>query len=230
MLYSKQAARDNIRNRDGKRVFYLGKGDQLTSDARDFLSRERIEILPAQIAKQERYQLLNGGYLEEKPEHMTHLNAQVLVEKTHPRIRFRGAIDTLEAELLLCQADAPEAIRQQLGEVLALARNLIRWDVLEEPAGETKLCNRDQKELRSRSHRPPEYYGQPHFMPSATDSRLLLQVNRARCLARSAELAAVEAFTDGDGNPTRVDILRALNRMSSMLYLIMVQLKSDHKE
>ena len=230
MLYSKQAARDNIRNRNGKRVFYLGKGDQLTSDARDFLHRERIEILPAQIAKPERYQLLNGGYLEEKPEHMTHLDAQVLVEKTHPRIRFRGAIDTLEAELLLCQADAPEAIYKQLGEVLALARNLIRWDVLEEPVGETKLCGLDQQALRNRSHRPQDYYGQPHFMPSATDPKLLLQVNRARCMARSAELAAVEAFTDRDGKVCREDILRALNRMSSMLYLIMVQLKADHKE
>jgi ethanolamine utilization cobalamin adenosyltransferase len=161
---------------------------------------------------------------------MTHLDAQVLVEKTHPRIRFRGAIDTLEAELLLCQADAPEAIHKQLGEVLALARNLIRWDVLEEPAGETKLCGLDQQELRNRSHRPQDYYGQTHFMPSATDPKLLLQVNRARCLARSAELAAVEAFTDQNGKVCREDILRALNRMSSMLYLIMVQLKADHKE
>ena len=50
MLYSKDAVRDNIRNRDGKRVFYLSKGDQLTSDARDFLTRERIEILPASDA------------------------------------------------------------------------------------------------------------------------------------------------------------------------------------
>ena len=31
MLYNEEAVRANIRNRDGKRVFYLGKGDQLTS-------------------------------------------------------------------------------------------------------------------------------------------------------------------------------------------------------
>ena len=45
MLYSEEAVRANIRNRDGKRVFYLGKGDQLTSSARDWLSRERIEAV-----------------------------------------------------------------------------------------------------------------------------------------------------------------------------------------
>ena len=230
MLYHRQAVQDNIRNRDGKRVFYLGKSDQLTSDARDYLNRERIEILPAAQAKPEQYSLLGGGFLRDKPEHMTHLNAQVLVSKTHRRIRFRGAMDLLEAELLLCQADAPEAIRQQLGEVLALARNLIRGEVLEEPVREEKLWGMSQQELRNRSHRPQDYYGQPHFMPAPTDPKLLLQVNRALCLARQAELAAVEAFADRDGNPTRVDILQALNRMSSMLYLIMVQLKAGHKE
>ena len=51
MLYTEENVRDNLRNRQGKRVFYLGKGDQLTSGARDFLRRERIEILPAEQAK-----------------------------------------------------------------------------------------------------------------------------------------------------------------------------------
>ena len=101
MLYTKEAVRDNLRNREGKRVFYLGKGDQLTSEARDFLARERIEILPAAQARPDRYRLPGGGYMEEKPEHMTHLNGEYLVPKTHPRIRFRGAVDTLEAEILL---------------------------------------------------------------------------------------------------------------------------------
>ena len=40
MLHTLEAVRENLRNRDGKRVFYLGKGDSLTSGARDFLLRE----------------------------------------------------------------------------------------------------------------------------------------------------------------------------------------------
>ena len=48
MLYDRQAVQENLRNKDGKRVFYLGKGHQLTSDARDWLSRERIPILPGE--------------------------------------------------------------------------------------------------------------------------------------------------------------------------------------
>ena len=226
MLYSLEAVRASIRNREGKRVFYLGKGDQLTSQARDFLSRERIEILPADRAKPDEYRLLGGGIVTEKPEHMTHLHGNVLVPKTHPRIAFRGAVDTLEAELLLAQCVLCKPYDGQVGEILEFARRLIRCDVLDEPVGEEKLCGLTEQELRTRSHRPQEFYGQPHFMPNAGDGEALLRVNRARCAARTAELAAVEAFSEREGNPTRPDILKAMNRLSSMLYIIMVQLKA----
>ena len=222
MLCNLTAVRDNIRNRDGKRVYYLAKGDQLTSDARDYLARERIEILPASEARPQRYRLLSGGYMEDKPEHMTHLNAEILVEKTHPRILFRGAVDTLEAELLLACAAAAGEIRRQLEEALSYTRTLLRNEVLDEQVGVETLGGMDEKALRARSHRPQEYYGQPHFMPSPADGELLLQVNRARCAARAAELKAVAAFPEG-----REDLLRAFNRLSSFLYLIMIQLKKQ---
>ncbi len=227
MLYTEQNVRDNVRNRDGKRVFYLGKGDQLTSGARDFLRRERIEILPAEQAKPQQYQLLGGGFVTEKPEHLTHLNGNVLVHKTHPRIAFRGAMDTLETELMLCQLVVGPDIRKDLGEILELARRLIRCDVLDEPVPEGKLCGLTEEEQRSRSHRPQDFYGQPHFMPEYADGAAMLQLSRARCTARDAELKAVAAFSDREGNPTRVDILRAMNRMSSMLYILMIKMKKQ---
>ena len=225
MLWDEQAVRANIRNRDGKRVYYLGKGDQLTSTARDFLRRERIEILPGSQARPERYRLLSGGYAEEKPEHMTHLNGEVLVPKTHPRIRFRGRMDTLEAELILCQL-VPGAPEGALGEILDLSRKILRCDVLEEPLRQDTLCGLTQDEQRGRSHMPQDYYGQPHFMPQASDGSVIAGLNRARCFAREAELAAVEAFSNRDGNLIREDIPKALNRMSSMLYLLMIQEKA----
>ena len=226
MLYTEEAVRANIRNREGKRVFYLGKGDTLTPGARDYLSRERIEVLPAEQAKPEEYRLANGAVLREKPEHMTHLKGNLLVSKTHPRIALRGRMDSLEAELLLCQLNC-EKWRAELGEILALARNLIRWEVLDEPAPEGKLCGLTAEELRSRSHRPQDYYGQPHFMPEAADGAVILRLNRCRTAARAAELAAAAAFTDENGNCTREDILRSLNRMSSMLYILMIREKAD---
>ena len=228
MLWDEQAVRANIRNRDGKRVYYLGRGDQLTSTARDFLRRERIEILPGSQARPERYRLLSGGYAEEKPEHMTHLNGEVLVPKTHPRIRFRGKMDTLEAELILCQR-IPGAPEGALGEILDLSRKILRCDVLEEPLRQDTLCGLTQEEQRGRSHMPQDYYGQPHFMPQASDGSVIAGLNRARCFAREAELAAVEAFSNRDGNLIREDIPKALNRMSSMLYLLMIQEKAKSR-
>ncbi|MBE6975649.1 MAG: ATP-binding protein [Ruminococcaceae bacterium] len=228
MLYTEQNVKDNIRNREGKRVFFLGKGDQLTSGARDFLRRERIEIRPGESAKIEVYRLLDGSEIREKPEHMTHLHGDVLVRKTHPRIAFRGAVDMLEAELMLCQLNVPE-FRKELGEILALSRNLIRCEVLGEPVTEEKLCGLMEQEIRKRSHLPQDFYGQPHFMPEYTDGMEILLLNRCRCEARNAELAAARAFIDEDGKVTRGDILKAMNRMSSMLYLLMIRLKSGQK-
>jgi len=228
MLYTEANVKDNIRNREGKRVFYLSKDDRLTPGARDWLNRERIDILPADRAKPERFRLLTGGYTEEKPEHLTHLNAEVLVPKTHPRIRFRGCMDTLEAELILAQLAVPAPVATQLGDILAHARQLIRCDVLNEPVPDVPLCGLTESEQHSRSHRPQDFYGQPHFMPEAADGLAMARLNRARCAAREAELAAVDAFSDREGNPTRPDILRALNRMSSMLYILMIQLKAGN--
>ena len=226
MLYTEQQVKANIRNREGKRVFFLGKGDQLTPGAKDWLSRERIEVRSADQAKIETYRLLGGGYVTEKPEHMTHLHSDVLVSKTHPRIAFRGAIDALEAEIVLCQL-AAETVRKELGEILALARLLIRCEVLNEPVPEEELCGLTQDEIRKRSHFPQEFYGQPHFMPEHTDGAAILHINKCRCTARQAELAAVRAFVDDEGNVARADILKALNRMSSMLYILMIRLKKD---
>jgi len=225
MLYTERQVRDNIRNREGRRVFFLGKGDALTPGARDFLTRERIEIRSGEEAKIEEYKLLNGGFIREKPEHMTHLNGDILVSKTHRRIAFRGAMDMLEAELLLCQLEV-EQISRELGEILTLARKVLRCEVMEEPLPAGKLCGLTEAELRKHSHFPQEYYGQPHFMPEATDGGAILRLNRLRCTARQAELAAVRAFLDGEGRPTRTDILQAMNRISSMIYILMVRMKS----
>ena len=225
MLYTLQQVKANIRNREGKRVFFLGKGDTLTPGARDWLQQERIEIRSGESAKIETYRLPGGGYMTEKPEHMTHLHGDVLVRKTHPRIAFRGAVDLLEAELMLCQFDVPE-FRKELGEILSLARMLIRCDVMNEPVPGDKLCGLTEPQIRQQSHRPQEFYGQPHFMPEYTDGVQILHLNRCRCLARKAELAACHAFIDPEGVPLRPDILQAMNRMSSMLYILMIRIKA----
>lgn len=230
MLYDVEAVRANVRNRDGKRVFFLGKSDTLTPSARDYLQHERIELRPAKDAKIERYRTLSGEFLSEKPEHMTHLRGDVLVPKTAPIIAFRGAVDTLQAEILLAELVCEGQTRQDLEEILSLARSIIRCDVMQETAKLGTLCGLSGDELREHSQQPQKYYAQSHFMPSYTDGAALLQLNRARCAARSAELAAARAFENADGSCARSDILTLLNRMSSMLYILMIRLKKEGKK
>ena len=231
-------------------IYYIPTGKLLTPAAREYLQQRKIKIAkeadrpsapaprivdtpvpaaqePAPPAAKPKYvDHETGAFYMEKPEHMTHLNGDFLVVKDHPRIIFRGKLDTLESELILCQL-TDKGLEAPVGEILELARRIIRCEVLDEPLQWDRLCGLTEDEQRKRSHFPQDYYGQPHFMPSAADGAAIARLNRARCAAREAELAAVTAFRDREGNPTRVDILRAMNRMSSMLYLLMIGKRAD---
>ena len=221
MLYDVAQVRDNLRTREGKRVFFLGKGDQLTSAARDWLQRERVDIRPADQAKIREYRLLSGGTLLEKPENMTHLTGNILVGKDHPRIRFRGKLDTLQAQLLLAGQE-PGTPMEGLREILDYTREILKCEVLEEPLPPRPLLGLEEAELHRRSHFPQEHYGIPHFMPDFGQGAVMARLNLCRCLAREAEIGAVAAFPENQ----RPDILRAMNRLSSALYLLMLQEKA----
>ena len=214
----------------------VARGDVLTPSARSFLREHRIEVVYPQGREEDgsaaRYQTPFGVGLEEKPEHMTHLRGNVLVFKDHPRIAFRGMIDTLEAETMLVQlaAEGYPGLVAELEEVLSFVRRFIRCDVLDEPVGEIRLCGYTAEELRQVSHYPDKYLGQPHFLPSHSDGRALLAVNKLRTLARRTELAAYAAFRDGAGKLTREDIILGLNRLSSLLWIMVIKLKAGQYE
>ena len=211
-------------------------GEVLTPAARDWLREKKIEVVYPQGQTEggerpsARYRTVSGAVLAEKPEHMTHLKGNILVDKDHPRIAFRGCIDSLEAEILLAQqacagAGCP-ALAQELEEVLAFVRRFIRFDVLDEPVGEIALCGYGPAELREYSHYPDKYLGQPHFMPHYTDSPAILAVNKVRTVVRRTELAAYAAFRDADGVVKRPDIILGLNRLSSLMWIMMIKLKA----
>ena len=120
------------------------------------------------------------------------------------------------------------ALAEELGEALAFTRRFIRCDVLDEPVGPIHLCGYTAEQLREVSHYPDKHLGQPHFLPSCTDAHALLAVNRARTVARQTELAAYAAFRDADGGVTRDDIIQGLNRLSSLLWILMCKCKGGH--
>lgn len=212
-------------------------GEVLTPAARDWLREKGVEVVYPQGQTEggerpsARYRTISGAVLAEKPEHMTHLKGNILVPKTHPRIVFRGELDTLEAEILWCQSVAARENRQKLaaalGEVLDFTRNLVRCDVLGEKLSEEfHLCGLDPQSMREWSHYPERHLGQPHFMPDWRDGPALLALNRVRTAVRRTELAAYPAFRDGEGGVARPDLILGLNRLSSLLWILMIQEKA----
>ena len=225
MLYNEEAVRANIRNREGKRIFYLGKGDQLTSAARDYLSRERIEIRPGEQAKQDCFPLLTGGFLTEKPEHMTQLFGNVLVAKDHPRIHFRGKLDSLQALVVLDQVQIAEGGCQKLvddlGNILGILREMMRCDALDEAFKNETIIGLTHAELRERSHNPQKFFGVQYMqLPDYTMGRDYALLNQLRAAVRETEVAATEAFRVGN-KYTRKDIIEELNRLSSAIHIMM---------
>ncbi len=211
----------------------VARGEVLSPSARDYLRAHHVEVVYPQ-GREGRYKTLSGETLGEKPEHMTHLKGSTLVEKDHPRILLRGEIDALEAELLLAQRVAEEEgyprLREELEEILTFVRRLIRCDVLDEPVGEGKLCGYTMEQLREYSHYPDKHLGQPHFLPAWTDGRTLLELNRVRTTVRRGEIAAYRAYRGEKGGVEREDIVRAFNRLSSLLWILMIKLKAGKYE
>lgn len=164
-----------------------------------------------------------GEVLSVKPENMTHLHGNVLVSKTHPQIAFRGMLDSLEAKIMSLQVAASEnglhRLTDALDEVLAYVRQILSAEVLDKELGEIHLLGLDSAGLRYESHHIKEIYGIPHPMPEYRMGRICIGLNELRTFVRETELAAARAFQSGD-TCTRPDIVEAMNRLSSVIYIL----------
>lgn len=158
-----------------------------------------------------------------KPEDMTHLRGNLLVPKTHPRIAFRGQLDSLEAKIMETQIIAaeenhPETV-DELNELYAFVRAILSAEVNEKPFEGFKLLGMDSGRLRYASHHVHEEYGISHYVPSYTMGKLCVALNSLRTTVREVELSAAAAFTLNDVTE-RLDIIEGLNRLSSCVYII----------
>ena len=77
----------------------------------------------------------------------------------------------------------------------------------------------DSAGLRYESHHIKEIYGIPHPMPEYRMGRICIGLNELRTFVRETELAAARAFQSGD-TCTRPDIVEAMNRLSSVIYIL----------
>ncbi|MDR0269926.1 cobalamin adenosyltransferase [Paenibacillus sp.] len=187
-----------------------------------------LDVEPASGGKK-RFRTLYGGFLETKPEHMTHLYGNMLVFKDHPRILFRGKLDSLETKILEAQISCFKLnmtkLVDDLEEILQFVRRIVRSEVLSESIEEFNLLGMTPKELREQSHFPKKYFGLEHFQPSYDMGEAVVVINALRTLTRETELLAYKAFKKEHGEVEREDIIRTLNRLSSLFWIIMFRIR-----
>lgn len=167
----------------------------------------------------------DGGHFDHKPEALTHLKGRQLVYKDHPVIIFRGKLDTLSARILEAQICGQQMGRMDyvadLQEILEFSRRLLVNELRGEETEDFFLLGLSADDLRERSHHPEKYFGHRHILADYRMGPLCVALNTLRALVREVELSAAAAFKDAEGRPTRDDVIRALNRLSSLFYILM---------
>lgn len=193
-------------------------GAQLTPAARQYLLDLKLYKHPDTRARQ----AVTPSGSGRKPEHMTNLNAHEMVCKNHPRILLRGKLDTLESEILVLQCSSKPEWHAPLEDALTLTRAVLAAEVRDTPVPAWKLDGMDPDEVHRCSHHPQEFGFPGHILPSKEHGLLAAQLNRLRALTRETELAAIQAFWDGQ-KISREDIVLALNRLSSFFYVLQLR-------
>lgn len=214
--------------------YRLPANARFTPSAQQFLSERRIEVLSdtQREIKDGFFVLSTGEKLSEKPEHMTHLYGKALVPKNHPRIRFRGKLDYLEAQLidvvLTAELLGYHELAKDLSELLEYTMQIMSAEVKKEPLTPLGFHGLSHLEIREHSHYPDKFYGVAHILPQPKFGKLMARLNIIRTQCRELEVAAMDAFQDQSDGEGRPDLLQSLNRLSSLVYIMMVQLASGH--
>jgi ethanolamine utilization cobalamin adenosyltransferase len=168
-----------------------------------------------------------------KPEHMTHIIGNRLVPKHHPRILFRGRLDSFQAEIVWLQSDLYEqgstALIKDLDDILNCVRQILSAEVNEYPLEPIMLLGMDASTLQKNSHNIKEYTGIEHPIPDYHMGRIAARLNVLRTKIRETELVAINTFRTDNG-VEREDIILMLNRLSSAIYIIFCHLLSGYYE
>lgn len=167
-----------------------------------------------------------GAFYYKKPEHMTQLSGNKLVNKDHPRILFRGRLDAVQADVVLAQAmihagGGAEKLLTDLDDILKNLRELMRAEVLDDDVKLDTVIGLTHDELRAQSHNPMKYYQiKQMVLPDYSMGTEYALLNKLRTAIRETEVAACRAFHDGK-KYTRLDVIEELNRLSSALHIMM---------
>jgi len=162
----------------------------------------------------------------ERSQGQTHLYGNQLTGKDNPVIIFRGKLDTLCAMIIEAQLLGEEqgntAFVDDLQQILEFVRLLLKAEYNGSPVGDFRLLGMTSAEMRESSHHPEKYFGRRHLLMHHSMGALSISANTLRTAVREVEIAAIEAFRDTDepSKCRREDIVEALNRLSSLFYIL----------
>ncbi len=214
-----------------EKEYHVSEGTFVTGPAKEYLRDRGIRLIwdksPYQTMSCQKIvqqspapyvDAYTGKTYQKKPEEMTHLQGNLLVEKIDPRIELRGGLDFLQARVVLLQAKyrKNDRLREELDEVLRFIRAILGAEVKGDSCGELVLFGLRQEELKEMSHHVREYFGIDHPVPDSSMGEMALELNLLRTQVREVELAAARAFAEGD----KLLVIQNLNRLSSGIYVL----------
>ncbi|MCP2004229.1 UNVERIFIED_ORG: ethanolamine utilization cobalamin adenosyltransferase [Buttiauxella agrestis ATCC 33320] len=161
-------------------------------------------------------------HVQEKPDTLTHLNAQVMVAKNDPRLAFRASLDSSIATAVWLQTEFDKSAALWLADIRSLLGNIMRADALEKALPEQQIVGLSADDLHRLSHQPLKYLGHDHLVPDAAHGRDVALLNLLRTSIRESEICAAQVFIGVDYHVQKADLLQALNRLSSAIYVLMI--------
>jgi ethanolamine utilization cobalamin adenosyltransferase len=171
--------------------------------------------------------LLCAQPLATKPDTLTSLDGKALVAKNDPRLKLRGKLDTAIAHAVWIQTEFdPDGGKTTLAHWLADVRSALGHVLRAEVSGEAMppvvMGEFDEAAIHAISHNPLKYIGHDHIVPEVAHGARVARLNLLRAEIREAELLAADVFIDRDFKVSRPDLMQALNRLSSAVYVLML--------
>lgn len=163
-----------------------------------------------------------------KPDTLTHLTADKMVVKNDPRLGFRAALDSTIALTVWLQVELAEQWQPWLEDIRSRLGNIMRADAVNEPLAAQSIVGLNDEELHRISHHPLRYLGHDHLVPEASQGRDAALLNMLRTKVRETEIVAAQVFINLRFEVLRPDILQALNRLSSTVYVMMILSVAKH--
>lgn len=247
-VLTEDVVRAQFKNKNLKnfKIYNVYKDEILTPSAKSFLIENNVEINYIKGMKSDaigieddtfvnnkedlKYETIFGIKTDVKPEYMTHLYGNVLVFKDNKRIVFRGRLDSLESKILevqiICDKNKNSKLVEDLQEILKFVRNILKCEVLNEPVPQIVLQGLTEEKLREMSHYPQKYFGLGHEAPEYSMGEIVVALNSLRSCIRETELYAYKAFKDEYGKVEREDIIKSLNRLSSLLWIMIYKFRT----